>query len=758
MTANKTAFCLDRWTPQFLAVALLCFPLHNVSGADRSSPAKNLKAKPEPAPRISSDQSIEAIAESARQSVVVISHFGRDGKEDGVGTGFGISSNGLIATSLHVIGEARPITVQLANGKRYDVTEVHAWDRKLDLALIRIDANNLPALPLGDSDSLKQGKRVVAMGNPLGLQHSIVQGVVSARRDFDGLEMIQLAIPVEPGNSGGPLLDMQGRVQGILTMKSALTPNLGFATPINALQALVARPNPVPMDRWLTIGALNPREWTPLFGARWSQKTGRIQVDGLGKGFGGRSLCLSQKPVPEQPYELAVAVRLDDEAGAAGLVFESDGDQNHYGFYPSAGQLRLTRFDGPSVFSWTILQQVHSSHYRPGDWNTLKVRVENEKILCYVNDQLVIESMDRKRSGHKAGLVQFRETPAMFKNFQLGGAVISSEPAPPAELVAAITNAIQDFSGEPDSSLIAKLRSNASLSRSVLSLRASQLEHQAARLRQLAASVHREAAQAELVKALEGPEEKIDLFYAALLVSKVDNPEFDLESYRRQLDLMALEIAGPLPAKATDAVKLARLKNYLFAENGFHGSRTDYYNRANSYLNEVLDDREGLPITLSVLFLELARRIGLENVAGVPLPGHFVVKHAPRNGEEQLIDVFNGGKTLTRAEANTLVVGYTGGPLDDEQLKPATKREIIIRMLDNLEGISQSNGSAADSLRYLDLIVALAPDAAKERWNRALMRLQIGDQAGAKQDVKWILDNQPPGIDLERVAELYHSL
>src|SRR5207249_2375269 len=144
-------------------------------------------ARPASQPRSSDkEKSVEALAESARQSVVVISHFGRDGKEDGIGAGFIVSSDGLIATSLHVIGEARPITVQLAGGKRYDVTEVHAWDRKLDLAVVRIAAEKLPTMALGDSDVLKQGTPVVAMGNPLGLERSIVQGVVSARRDFEG--------------------------------------------------------------------------------------------------------------------------------------------------------------------------------------------------------------------------------------------------------------------------------------------------------------------------------------------------------------------------------------------------------------------------------------------------------------------------------------------------------------------------------------------------------------------------------------------
>jgi len=670
-------------------IALFCLTflggngIANAAGRQEARPAA---ANQPPA----QDKSVEALAEIARQSVVVISHFGRDGKEDGIGAGFIVSSNGLIATSLHVIGEARPITVQLAGGKRYPVTEVHAWDRKLDLAVIRIAAENLPpSLPLGDSDALKQGTPVVAMGNPLGLERSIVQGVVSARRDVEGVEMIQLAIPIEPGNSGGPLLDMQGRVHGLLTLKSAVTANLGFAMPVNALKPLLQRPNPVPMERWLAIASLNLREWTPLFGAHWMQKAGRIQVEGQGEGFGGRSLCLSQKPVPKLPYEISAAVRLDDEAGAAGLVFASDGDQKHYGFYPSAGQLRLTRFDGPTVFTWTILQQVASAHYHPGEWNTLRVRVEKEKINCYVNEQLVIESTDQGLTGGKAGLAKFRDTKAQFKNFRVGANLAAPKVIQRAEDVAAVTGDIQKLTGANDAEALAGLQRHAELSQSLLAERAAKLEHEAAQLRKVAVTLHRQAIQDELVKLFKAPEKQIDLFHAALLISKLDNTELDIEAYRGQLGEMARELSARLPTKAGEAAKLSALTNYLFAESGFHGSRSDYHNRANSYINEVLDDREGLPITLSVLFLELARRIGLENVAGVSLPGHFVVKYVPKKGSEQLLDVFDNGKPLSRAEANDLVMSYTDAPLKDEQLKAASKRDIVIRMLQNLLRIAQ---------------------------------------------------------------------
>src|SRR5262249_33912443 len=159
----------------------------------------------------------------------------------------------------------------------------------------------------------KDGQAVVVVGNPQGLKHSVVAGVVSGRRDIDGASMIQLAIPLEPGNSGGPLVDMQGRVQGIITLKSLITENLGFAVRVNARKALLEAPHPMAMENWVTIGMLDPDEWKPLMGASWRQRAGRIKVEGAGSGFGGRSLCIYQPKPPALPFEIAVTVKLNDE-------------------------------------------------------------------------------------------------------------------------------------------------------------------------------------------------------------------------------------------------------------------------------------------------------------------------------------------------------------------------------------------------------------------------------------------------------------
>ena len=302
----------------------LCTPVFSQNDSAKSPAAKSVR-----------DLTVEA-----RKSLFTVSHGSRGTTREGTGTGFAIS-NDLIATCLHVIGEARAIKVQTWDGKELTVLAVHASDRKRDLAILKIKDGDLTPLPLGDSAKLLQGESVIALGNPMGLTGSVVEGVLSARREMELGEMLQLAIPVEPGNSGGPVLDRQGRVHGIMTMKSTITANLGFAMPVNLLKPLITTPNPVPMDQWLTIGALNNKEWEPLMGAQWRQRAGRITVKERGSGLAGAPLCLSLLKAPALPYEMEVMVKLNNEAGAAGLVFSSDGKESTMVFTPPAANYVL---------------------------------------------------------------------------------------------------------------------------------------------------------------------------------------------------------------------------------------------------------------------------------------------------------------------------------------------------------------------------------------------------------------------------------
>jgi len=444
---------------------------------------------------------IEKLTERSLPSLVAITHLGRDGKVRGTGSGFIISADGLIATNLHVIGDGRPIRVELHDGKTYDVSEVHAWDRRADIAIIKIDAKEkLQPLPIGNSGDIKQGQPIVAFGNPRGLPFSVVNGVVSAIRKLEkeftveggipDFPMIQVAMPIEMGNSGGPIVSLEGKVLGIVTIKSLVTANLGFATPVNILKPMIERPNPVPIGNWLTIGNLDPNQWTPVMGGEWRQHAGVITADGYGSGFGGRTLCLSERPVPTPPYELAVKVRLDDEGGAAGLAFAADGGETHYGFYPSNGQLRLTKFHGPDIYSWEILRQVTTDAYRPGEWNHLRVRVESDKIICYVNGEKVMEAGDAAAQGGKAGVCRFRKPAARFKNFSIGPDL--SEKPVPKELLAKLSKQINSYSrnGGDRSKVAAALASNVNPSKKLLDKKAGELEARALELRQLNQILH----------------------------------------------------------------------------------------------------------------------------------------------------------------------------------------------------------------------------------------------------------------------------
>jgi regulator of sirC expression with transglutaminase-like and TPR domain len=700
------------------------------------------------------EMGIDELTAKCRRSLVVITTIGRDGRQQGLGTGFFIDGSGIVASNLHVIGEARPIVVQTADGKRHPVTEVLAFDRNLDLALVKIDVAGTEPLELGDAGELKQGQSIVVLGNPQGLEFSVVAGVVSGTREIDGKKMIQLAIPIEPGNSGGPVIDRQGRVQGIVTMKSAVTENLGFAMPINALRPLIEKPNPTAMARWMTIGALDPSEWQPLMGARWRQRAGRILVEGPGGGFGGRSLCLALEAPPEPPFDLAVEIKLDKEEGAAGLVFCADGGDVHYGFYPSSGRLRLSRFDGPDVFSWQVLSEARSDHYRAGEWNRLKVRFERGNIRCFVNGQPALESRDARLHQGKVGLAKFRDTHAAFRGFRMDRQIDDDAHDPTA--AARVLELVERMPrhGAADRDVLGQIAAEGSAGIAALRERARSLEREAARLHRTAREVHEQRVLAELARAVEPPDAKIDLFRAALLLAWLDNEEVDVGAYVKELDRLAREIAQGLPADASDAQKLARLNKYLFEEHGFHGSRGEYYYQpSNSYVNEVLDDREGLPITLSVLYLALAAKIDLP-MAGVGLPTHFIVRYLPNQGDTLLIDVFERGATLSREQAEAIVRRNLGRPLLDEDLAPAGKREILVRMLRNLMGLAQRRQDADTLLRYLDAALVVNPALGAERFQRAVLRLGAGRREEARADVQWLFDHQPQGIDLNQVDDL----
>jgi hypothetical protein len=176
-------------------------------------------------------------------AVVLVTGVTDDGKA--LGSGFIISSDGKIATNLHVIQSLRSGGVQLASGDKFDSFLVMAFDERKDVAIIKIAGFDLPSVTLGNSNAIQVGEPVLIMGSPLGLQGSVTTGVISSIRDDPfggGFKMIQTDASVNPGNSGGPLVNKKAEVVGIIRYKIGGTENLNFAIPINYLRGMMDAP------------------------------------------------------------------------------------------------------------------------------------------------------------------------------------------------------------------------------------------------------------------------------------------------------------------------------------------------------------------------------------------------------------------------------------------------------------------------------------------------------------------------------------
>lgn len=241
------------------------------------------------------------------------------------------------------------------------------------------------------------------------------------------------------------------------------------------------------------------------------------------------------------------------------------------------------------------------------------------------------------------------------------------------------------------------------------------------------------------------PDDRIDLGGAALWIAAEHYPRLDIGRYLGRLDEIATE-AGSRTGGSSELDRAQRLLDFLCAEEGFGGNRDDYYDPRNSMLNEVLDRRTGIPITLSLLLLEVARRIGLDLV-GVNFPGHFLV----RLPAEPLIllDAF-GGRVLRTDEATTLLRNALGpaAALEPEHLRAAGPREILVRMLGNLKQIYMQREEFESALACCDRILLLLPDAPLELRDRGLVYARLECFAAALADLERFLElARQPALD-----------
>ena len=244
-------------------------------------------------------------------------------------------------------------------------------------------------------------------------------------------------------------------------------------------------------------------------------------------------------------------VKLDDESGAAGLAFHSDGEDQHYGFYPSAGRLRLTCFQGPSVYSWKVLQDVEIDDYVPAQWNHLRVHVESNRLTCYVNGQVAIESTDERLSQGRVGLVKFRSTQPEFRGFRVEtDAKVQSLSQSDMNWLARLDNGDVQIE-RIEEPLVRQLSDHAMLAAREIDRRARALEQEAKQLKLLATDVRLAPTLVE-IENLNKLNSEDQLLRGALLIAMLDDANLDIEAYVSQLDQMATEIREGVGPDASD--------------------------------------------------------------------------------------------------------------------------------------------------------------------------------------------------------------
>jgi regulator of sirC expression with transglutaminase-like and TPR domain len=231
-------------------------------------------------------------------------------------------------------------------------------------------------------------------------------------------------------------------------------------------------------------------------------------------------------------------------------------------------------------------------------------------------------------------------------------------------------------------------------------------------------------------------DERTTLDRAALELARIEFPHLELEPTLEEIDRLAWRIGERLTGGADDEHYLAAANQLLFDELGFRGNEEDYYDPLNSCLNEVVRRRTGIPISLSVLYMEIARRLG-RTVHGIGLPGHFLVEF--HTGLFSVyVDVFHQGRILSKAECEEMAQRVAGValPPDSAVFQPATRRQIVLRMLNNLRAIYFERRIWPKALQVLDWLLVADPESASEYRQRAVIQLEMKNFRAARRDLE----------------------
>lgn len=254
------------------------------------------------------------------------------------------------------------------------------------------------------------------------------------------------------------------------------------------------------------------------------------------------------------------------------------------------------------------------------------------------------------------------------------------------------------------------------------------------------------------------PDSAVDLAEAALLIACEEYPDLDVGRYLARLDEMGRTLRERVGPDPRPEALVAALNQYLFDQQGFHGNTRDYHDPKNSFLNDVLDRKTGIPITLSTVYMETARRAGLA-IEGVGLPGHFIVKV---NGPDRdlLVDPFHGGLVLSEEDCQRRLDRVYGGrvKMEPQMLAGCDRKQILARVLGNLKAIYMKAEDFPRALGVVDLLLRLNPASGEDLRDRGLLHAALDCYTLAARDLETYLAVVPgapeAGDLLEKIVEM----
>ena len=263
-----------------------------------------------------------------------------------------------------------------------------------------------------------------------------------------------------------------------------------------------------------------------------------------------------------------------------------------------------------------------------------------------------------------------------------------------------------------------------------------------------------ESIAADFAALVSGDDDHISLAEAALTIARIEYPDLAFGPSVGMLDEFAARVQAQLPRLPDTRQTISAINFVLFDEAGFRGNREDYYDPRNSFLNDVLDRRTGIPITLALVYMEVGRRIGFP-LFGVGMPGHFLLKHYDPDGNELLIDAFDSGRILGAEDCQQRLDHIYSGQLSlqPEFLVPVTRRQMLTRMLNNLRGIYLSSRNLKRALAVVDLLLSIYPRSPEDVRQRAGLRYNTGQLRGAAEDLETYLKMAPEASDAEEVRQ-----